>query len=94
MKTNFKQIILPAVIIMMGTGAAFATNQAKQNESKLVSVPGYIYNMELKSCEQVRMCNTEGNEICTLNDLPTGQQVFDLNNPGEFNTCSTILYKP
>ena len=27
---NLKQIILPAVIVLMGTGAAFATNQAKK----------------------------------------------------------------
>ena len=30
---NLKQIILPAVIVLMGTGAAFATNQAKKENA-------------------------------------------------------------
>ncbi|MGV0978562.1 DUF6520 family protein [Empedobacter falsenii] len=94
MKTNFKQIILPAVIIMMGTGAAFATNQVKQKESKLAIVPGYIYSSELNTCVPVRMCNTEGEDICTLNDLPNGTKVFNLNTSGDLSTCNVTLYKP
>ncbi|WP_291116450.1 DUF6520 family protein [Empedobacter sp. UBA7248] len=94
MKTNFKQIILPAVIIMMGTGAAFATNQVKQKENKRAPKMGYIYNTTLNTCVPIRECSDIPNDICTIDDNEDSQQVFGLKNTGDLNTCNVTLYKP
>lgn len=89
-----KNIILPAFVVLIGAGSAFATQHAKKDASKLVDRQGYIYNTQLQECEEAHMCSTiVSEEICTVDDEPSGQQVFGLNSPGNFSTCNTVLFK-
>lgn len=89
-----KNLILPAFVILIGAGSAFATQNAKKDASKLVDRPGYIYNHALQECEEANMCsNTVSDEVCTIDDTPSGQQVYGLNSPDDLSTCNTVLFK-
>lgn len=88
-----KKFILPVTLIMTATGGAFATNLEKDTEENLAPRQGYIYNHAIGTCEESVMCSTTPGDICTVTGEEDGQRVFDLN-PGELNTCTTVLYKP
>ncbi|MDM1551193.1 DUF6520 family protein [Empedobacter falsenii] len=87
---NFKQIILPAVIVLMGTGAAFATNKAK----KAGWDPGDpIYRIDSnQNCVLVtedQDCSTDYGTICTT---LMSEELFGKNNAND-TSCPVILYK-
>lgn len=88
-----KQFILPAFVILIGAGSAFATQNAKTNESKLVDRQGYIYNFSTNECDPVIKCSTEAGPICTVNELPEGQQAFGTSGADEQHpmTCDVTL---
>jgi len=86
-----KKFILPALVILVGAGSAFATQTAKDKENKLIDRQGYIYNFSTEECDAVVMCSTEPGPICTSN----GQQVFGTLGADEEHplTCDVELYK-
>ncbi len=88
-----KNVILTAFLLITGAGSAFASKEVK-NE-KIVQRQGYIYNFSEEKCEPIKMCDTQGEDICTVNDLPSGQQVFGTDGPDVENpaTCDVTLYK-
>ncbi len=71
---NLKQIILPAVIVLMGTGAAFATNQAKKAGwdpgdpiyRYVLTSQVYIFTEWMKFREQLVMFNYLKKQINNL----------------------------
>lgn len=87
---NLKQVILPAVIVLMGTGAAFATQVDKQKES----IEVYRFDSsaeEIKCIETPEECSTTGITLCTWSD---GLQNFNLYNISHEGTmCSSPLFK-
>lgn len=90
-----KQFILPAVVILIGAGSAFATQVAKKNDRKLAPRQGYIYNFVTNRCDTKIMCSTDPGPVCTVDGLPTGQQAFgtlgsDVEHP---ETCDVVLSK-
>lgn len=85
-----KNLILPAFVILIGAGSAFATQNAKNSESKIAE-PGYLYN-SLTGCEPKAICSTEEGEICTVNNDPDLQQVFGMSQ--DLSTCNVVLHQP
>ncbi|EHQ44280.1 MULTISPECIES: DUF6520 family protein [Myroides] len=95
MKFNFKQVILPLVVVGMATAAAFATNAVKSNSLATPSEWGYVYNHQKQECEYKMDCSEVPGAICTYLD----QQVFGVNRFDELgqpilSECSVLLYKP
>lgn len=62
---NFRTILLPAVLVLVGAGSAYATHLNKQN-TKLPSL-GYAYHPgEAVECvASQKSCDTQGSIICT-----------------------------
>lgn len=89
-----KNLILPALTILIGAGSAFGTQQMKKTADEAALVPGYIYSSVATRCLPVKMCSDIQGDICTVDDLPTGQPVHDLNTSGDFSTCNVTLFKP
>lgn len=86
-----KSFILPAFVILIGAGSAFATQHAKKNDTKKVYPQAYIYNSVSELCEpHPTECSTIDGDICTVNNLP-GQQVFGMS---ELSTCDVVLKQP
>jgi len=88
---KFKQFLVPAVVILMGAGAAFATNAAKEsNESEKMAYLDSSTNqcVEIKNAN----CTTTPGVICTWTDPDTEitHDVRQLNESG----CSSFLYRP
>lgn len=71
-----KNYILPAVLILIGTGTAFATQKAKSDKRNFAARQGYIFNSGTNQWDKSIMCQEDFDVICTVNGLPTGQQVF------------------
>lgn len=90
-----KNYILPAVLILIGTGSAFATQKAKTNNKNLASVQGYIFNSATNQWDRSVTCSTDLNPICTVNGLPTGTQVFGTDGPevDHPETANVEVYK-
>ena len=89
---KFKQFILPAVVVLMGAGAAFATNAAKASDSDLVT--GYYIDSSTSQCTAVEnvQCTTTPGDLCTWTDPNKDTHVLSrfINN----TTCGQELYKP
>jgi len=89
-----KNYILPAILILVGAGSAFATqnNSSKEN---LVVRQGYIFNSATNQWDKSVMCETSGSQICTVDGLPSGEQVFGVSGPqvDHPETADLELYK-
>ncbi|HAO07933.1 DUF6520 family protein [Chryseobacterium mucoviscidosis] len=90
-----KNFILPAVLILIGTGTAFATQKEKGSKENLAVRQGYIFNSSTNQWDRSIMCSDDFDVICTLNGLPTGLQVFgtageEVDHP---ETANVELYK-
>lgn len=90
-----KNYILPAVLLLIGTGTAFATQEAKSSSNNLAARQGYIFNSATNQWDRSIMCSDDFDVICTVNGLPTGQQVFgtageEVDHP---ETANVELYK-
>lgn len=92
-----KNYILPAVLILIGTGTAFATQKAKSDKGNFAARQGYIFNSATNQWDRSIMCQDDSDVICTVNGLPTGQQVFGTSGPEvdhpEAETVNVELYK-
>lgn len=93
MKTSFFKKILPALAIMLALGGAFgslAMNRADNDKSAGVFL-AYIKNNPLgTSCTEAVMCSDAIGPICTINDEPSGTQLWHLNANGR---CVREAYK-
>jgi hypothetical protein len=90
-----KNFILPAVLILIGTGTAFATEKEKGSKENLAVRQGYIFNSSTNQWDRSVMCETTLAPICTVDGLPTGQQVFGTSGPevDHPETANVELYK-
>lgn len=91
-----KHYILPVVLILIGTGTAFATQKTKSSHKKLAVQQGYIFNNATNQWDRSVMCQTEINPLCTVNGLPGGTQVFGSTEPEDVDhpeTANVELYK-
>lgn len=90
-----KKFILPAIVVFIGAGGAFASQNAKKDGTSAINRQGYVFNLSTNSCDPVVMCSTDPGPICTVNGLPSGQQAFgtsgaDVEHP---LTCEVTLRK-
>ncbi|WP_312921750.1 DUF6520 family protein [Empedobacter brevis] len=85
---NLKQIILPAVIVLMGTGVAFATNQAKKENA--TNKMGYYFDEETVECIPKAECSDVPGQLCTWTDEDNVSH--QLNELSE-TSCVTPLYR-
>lgn len=74
-----KNFVLPVVLILIGTGTAFATQKAKSSNEKLALRQGYIFNSATNQWDRSVMCQTDFGPVCTVDGLPTGTKVFGTN---------------
>ncbi|MDV3927677.1 hypothetical protein CMT52_05245 [Elizabethkingia anophelis] len=88
-----KKMILPAFVMLIGAGAAFASQSAKASSNSLQLRTGYMYSTIVNECIPVKQCSDALGEICTINDQPNGQPVHDLNVAGNFSSCNKALYR-
>ena len=89
---KFKSLLLPAAIILIGAGAAFATNAAKNSQ---VGVPGYYFDSSQSKCiETDEMCSTTPGDFCTWKDPsdPLGTSHILREEINE-TSCGNVLYK-
>lgn len=84
---NFKKFLLPAVMVLAGTGSAFATHAAK-DDSKAPR-PGYAFHAgENPQCiASNKLCDTQGGITCTGNVGMGTETLYDLNG----SSCPTVL---
>ncbi len=82
---KFKQLLVPAVIILMGAGAAFATNAAKDSDSSLVT--GYYIDSSTGQCiETNKGCVRVGTNACTW----SSHELYELSG----TSCVDMLFEP
>ena len=84
-----KNLFFSAFAVLIGTGAAFATNGA--NKSKSTVVDGHYFDNNLSKCVNTEQdCSTEFNiQMCTWGE---GEDEIVLREAGS-TTCGNQLYK-
>ncbi len=82
-----KKFILPALIIVMGTGAAFATNTAEDGAAAIVK--GYrITANPMQPCEETSVdCSTVFSQNLCTDGSVTLHQI-------DGTSCGSDLYRP
>ena len=89
-----KQIYLPALIVLIGAGAAFATNTAKHSE--MILEPGYYFDSTqpvVKCIQTPEQCETTGVETCTWTD-EENSITHELSQEVNQTMCGQQLFKP
>lgn len=88
---KFKQALLPVVIVLMGIGAAFASNAAKSSGS---SEPGYYFDSSQSRCISPNVqCSSTPGDLCTWTD-PTTFTTYELHSRINDTMCDdNTLYK-
>ncbi|MPM86247.1 hypothetical protein SDC9_133336 [bioreactor metagenome] len=82
---KFKQFILPAVIVLLGAGAAFATNAAKVSNSD--PPIGHYLDSSTKQCiETTKRCSYVGTNACTWDS----HKLYELSG----TSCGRMLFEP
>lgn len=87
-----KKFLLPAVVIIAGVSAAFATNAAKKTETLLET--GYYFNSAapmIKCISTSVQCNPSGSTVCTWTDASNVSH--NLQRRVNDATCGITLYK-
>jgi len=88
---KLKNALLPAVIALMGVGAAFATNGAKSSID--ATQPGYYFNSSTNRCvETTAQCSTSGSNACTWKD--DQGTTHNLSTKISDTMCGDPLYRP
>lgn len=81
---KFKQFILPAVIVLLGAGAAFATNAAKDSNVNLEL--GYYIDSSDQCVKTQKNCSPTGSIACTWES----HNLYRLNE----TSCVKVLFEP
>jgi len=90
---NFKAILFPAVVLIAGVSAAFATNSAK--DTKTVLETGYYFNSSapmIKCISTPVQCTTVVGATCTWKDANNVNH--NLQRYVSDTSCGLNLYKP
>lgn len=88
---KLKNLLLPVAVVLIGAGAAFATNTAKESNNS--QVQGYFIDNSTGQCiASSQMCSSEPGEICTWTDPATS--VSHNLRQLEGTSCGAVLFKP
>lgn len=84
---NLKTLLLPAIMVFVGAGSAYATHANKET-SKIVR-PGYAYHFgEKQECiDAEKECDTQGTVTCQGNVGMGLETLYDYNG----TSCPTAL---
>ena len=86
---KLKSLYLPAAIVLMGVGAAFATSNAKSSDSL---EPGYFFDSSSSQCVAADVqCSSTPGEACTWTD--ESNITHNLSRLSG-TMCGAPLYKP
>ncbi len=86
---KLKGIYLPAVIVLLGVGAAIASHAAKSSDSL---EPGYYFDSSSAQCVSSGVeCSTNPGQACTWTD--ENNISHELSRSGA-TMCGAPLYKP
>lgn len=84
---NLKTLLLPAIMVFVGAGSAYATHNVKQSEKALVRGYAYHENEVLPCIASDKLCDTSGVYICK-GDVGMGDEdVYNFNG----TTCPNVL---
>lgn len=87
---KLRNVLLSAAIVLIGAGAAFATNATKN--SKSTTVHGYYFNSTTGRCVDTNTpCSPSGSIVCTWKDAQGTHSLYNMINE---TTCGDVLYKP
>ena len=87
---KLRNVFLSAAIVLIGAGAAFATNATKNSNS--TTVHGYYFNNITRRCVDTNTpCSPSGTDVCTWTDSQGTYSLYSMINE---TTCESILYKP
>lgn len=85
---KLKQVFLPAIVVVVGIGSAFATNIAKQSQT----VDGYYFDSASEECVDVGIqCSLIPGDTCMWTDANNEQHNLRLLNG---TSCPVQLSKP
>ena len=88
---KLKSLYLPAVIVLMGVGAALASHSAKSSDDALE--PGYYFDSATSQCiESTKTCSSEPGNICTWTDPATSSSHNLRQLDG--TSCGALLFEP
>jgi hypothetical protein len=76
-----KNYILPAILILVGAGSAFATQNTKGSKESLAIRQGYIFNSSTNQWDRSVLCNDDSGPICTVDGELEGERVYGTNGP-------------
>lgn len=83
-------VLLPAALILIGAGAAFATNATKATDDD--PVPGYLYDNSTGLCVQKRDdCSRSGITFCTWKDA---NKISHILTGMSATSCPQVLFEP
>lgn len=88
MKTNFKAIMMPFVVMVLGVVGAFTTMSMGKAEV-LAPSQGYYFVSLADRCHMGIECDLEEGDICKWGDIVQVGKT----NPSDVN-CPVTLYKP
>jgi hypothetical protein len=82
-------VLLPVALVLIGAGAAFATNAAKNSNS--MTVTGYYKDSTTGECKRSPVeCTDVQGDLCTWQDGSTTHSLYLFNG----TRCTIELYKP
>jgi hypothetical protein len=91
MKTNFFGKLLPVVVVALATFGAAGSASISPSADPVPDEQGWYHISPTEPCVASSMCNEQGTDLCTVNDLPGAQQLY--RKTGETN-CEFPLYRP
>jgi len=91
MKINFIRNVLPVVVVAFGLFGAASSANVSSNSTVAANEQGWYHLSPTQPCIASTMCNQVGNQVCTVNNIPGGQQLF---RKTAGSSCEITLYKP
>ncbi len=85
------RIVLPMAVFAIGVLSAFGTQSETAKEGVLANETGWYHTAPNEICQSSTQCNAVGSDVCTVNMIPGGQQLF---RKTAERSCEFTLYKP
>lgn len=90
MKINFFRNLLPVVVIAFALFGAANSADVSSDSAFAGDEQGWYHLSPKEPCIASTMCNEQGSEVCTVNDVAGAPQLFRKVE----NACEFTLYKP
>lgn len=89
MRTNFKKLMMPLAVVILGSLGAFATMSMGTVKAAPGDQRGYLFVNALNPCVQDIMCSNIVNDICKTPSLQTLKGKINESDA----SCPQTLYK-